>query len=60
METFREIGMTSAVEQKRLIIAYHETGHAVMALWCNRAVQKISLKEMRWTHQVDQINILAI
>lgn len=46
METFREIGMKSAVEQKRLKIAYHETGHAVMALWCNRAVQKISLKEM--------------
>lgn len=46
METFREIRMKSAVEQKRLKIAYHETGHAVMALWCNRAVQKISIKEM--------------
>jgi hypothetical protein len=34
------------VDQKRLKIAYHETGHAVMALLCRQAIQKLSLKEM--------------
>lgn len=34
------------MDKKKLKIAYHETGHAVMALLCNRAVHKISLKEM--------------
>ena len=35
-----------SMDQKKFKIACHETGHAVMALWCNRAVQKVSLKEM--------------
>lgn len=34
------------MDQKKLKIAYHETGHAVMALVCGRSIQKISLKEM--------------
>lgn len=34
------------VDHKKLKIAYHETGHAVMALVCRQGVQKISLKEM--------------
>lgn len=34
------------VNQKRLKIAYHEIGHAVMALYCGQAIQKVSLKEI--------------
>lgn len=34
------------MDQKRLKIAYHETGHAVMALLYRQAIQKLSLKEM--------------
>ena len=34
------------VDQKRLKIAYHETGHAVMALVCGQEIQKVSLREM--------------
>lgn len=34
------------VNQKRLRIAYHEIGHAVMALYCEQAIQKVSLKEI--------------
>ena len=37
---------SSRVDQKRLKIAYHETGHAVMALLCKHPIQKVSLKEM--------------
>lgn len=37
---------SSLADQKRLKIAFHETGHAVMALYCGRAIQKVSLKEM--------------
>lgn len=33
------------VDQKRLKIAVHETGHAVMALFRGQGVQKVSLKE---------------
>lgn len=46
METFREIDLKSVMEQKRLKIAYHETGHAVMALICRQNIQKVSLREM--------------
>ena len=35
----------SKAEQKRLKIAYHETGHALVALYCGLPVQKVSLKE---------------
>jgi ATP-dependent Zn protease len=34
------------VDHKKLRIAYHETGHAVMALICRQRIQKTSLKEM--------------
>lgn len=34
------------MDHKRLKIAYHETGHAVMALICRQEIQKVSLKEM--------------
>ena len=34
------------VDQQRLKIAYHETGHAVMALLCSQKIQKISLNEI--------------
>lgn len=34
------------MDQLRLKIALHETGHAVMALICRHNVQKLSLKEM--------------
>ena len=34
------------VDQKKLKIAYHETGHAVMALICHQKIQRISLREM--------------
>jgi ATP-dependent Zn protease len=34
------------VDQKRLKIAHHEIGHAVMALICGQAIQKVSLREM--------------
>lgn len=33
-------------DQKKLRISYHEIGHAVMALYCRQAIQKISLKEI--------------
>lgn len=42
------------MDQKRLKIAYHETGHAVTALLCNRVVQKISLKEMDSPNRPDK------
>src|SRR5579872_7063794 len=34
------------VDHKKLKIAYHETGHAVMALICRQRIQRISLKEL--------------
>lgn len=34
------------MDQKKLKIAYHETGHAVMALRYRQVIQKVSLKEM--------------
>lgn len=34
------------IDHKKLKIAYHETGHAVMALICRQGVKCISLKEM--------------
>ncbi len=34
------------MDQKKLKIAYHETGHAVMALICGQDIQKVSLREM--------------
>jgi hypothetical protein len=34
------------VDQRKLKIARHETGHAVMALRCGQKIQKVSLKEM--------------
>jgi ATP-dependent Zn protease len=34
------------VDQHKLKIAYHETGHAVMALICRQRIYKVSLKEM--------------
>lgn len=34
------------MDQKRLKIAHHETGHAVMALICGQPIQKVSLREM--------------
>ncbi|MGZ3691946.1 MAG: hypothetical protein ACXVAX_10610 [Pseudobdellovibrio sp.] len=33
-------------EDKKLKIALHETGHAVMALICRHNIQKVSLKVM--------------
>lgn len=36
----------SHLDQKELRIAYHETGHALVALYFNRPIQKVSLKEM--------------
>ncbi len=38
--------LREAFQWKKLKIARHETGHAVMALICGQRVQKISLKEM--------------
>lgn len=34
------------IDQKKLKIAYHETGHAVMALICRQGIEEVSLKEM--------------
>lgn len=34
------------MNQKKLKIAYHETGHAVMALICRQEILSLSLKEM--------------
>ncbi len=34
------------VDHKKLKIAYHETGHVVMALICRQKIQRVSLKEM--------------
>lgn len=34
------------MDDKKLKIAYHETGHAVMALICRQEIQKVSLKQM--------------
>ncbi len=34
------------VDQRRLKIAWHETGHAVMALRYRQAIQKVSLRQM--------------
>lgn len=34
------------IDQKKLKIAYHETGHAVMALYCGQVIQKVSIKEI--------------
>lgn len=36
----------SQIDQLKLKIAYHETGHAIIALYCRQAIQKVSLKEM--------------
>lgn len=38
--------LSEAFEWKKLKIARHETGHAVMALQCGQKVQKVSLREM--------------
>jgi hypothetical protein len=35
-----------SMDQKKLKIAYHETGHAVMAVICGQKIQKVSLNEM--------------
>ena len=42
------------VNQKRLKIAFHETGHAVMALYCGQAIQKVSLKEIESPSREDK------
>lgn len=42
------------MDQKKLKIAYHETGHAVMALIFRQAVQKISLKELESPYGTDK------
>lgn len=34
------------MDYKKLTIAYHETGHAVMALNCRQGIKKVSLREM--------------
>lgn len=34
------------MEQKRLKIAYHETGHAIMAMMYGQSIEKVSLAEM--------------
>jgi ATP-dependent Zn protease len=34
------------MDHKRLKLAYHETGHAVMALICGQPIRKVSLREM--------------
>jgi len=34
------------VDNKKLKIAYHEAGHAVMALICGQSIRKVSLREM--------------
>lgn len=34
------------MDQKRLKVSYHETGHAVMALLCRQSIQKVSLRKM--------------
>ncbi len=34
------------MDQKKLKIAYHETGHAVMALICHQGIKRVSLREM--------------
>ncbi len=44
----------SKIDQKRLKIAYHETGHAVMALYCGQAIKKVSLKEMNSPNGTDK------
>lgn len=46
VDWLRSANLNSQVNHKKLKIAYHETGHAVMALICRQEVQKISLKEM--------------
>jgi hypothetical protein len=33
-------------DQKKLKIAYHETGHAIMALICRQGIRSVSLREM--------------
>lgn len=38
--------MSDEIEHKKLVVARHETGHAVMALICRQEIQKVSLKEM--------------
>lgn len=38
--------MNIPVEHKKLKMAYHETGHAVMALICGQKILKVSLQEM--------------
>ena len=42
------------MDQKKLKIAYHETGHAVMALICRQKIQKVSLKEMNSPRGTDK------
>lgn len=34
------------MDNKKLRIAYHETGHAIMALLCRQGIKRVSLKEM--------------
>lgn len=34
------------MDQKKLKVAHHETGHALMALYCGQAIKQVSLKEM--------------
>ena len=40
----------NGIDQKRLEIARHETGHAVVALLCGQKIQKISLRGMTSPH----------
>lgn len=42
------------VDNKKLKIARHETGHAVMALMCHRRIEKVSLREMDSTRGTDK------
>lgn len=42
------------MDHKRLKIAYHETGHAVMALLHRQKIQKVSLREMDSANGTDK------
>lgn len=42
------------MDHKKLKIAYHETGHAVMALICRQEIQKVSLRGMDSPHGTDK------
>lgn len=34
------------MDHKKLTIAYHETGHAIMAIICDQKIKTVSLKEI--------------